>query len=231
MMTFHVLRQNGECPLGGNFYVCSRGMGGFSGCCTSDPCAPGGGCPSEKDRTPGRDSDAPITTTAFATATSTFSVVTKTPSASTLSSSPSSVSTFPTSCDPSRAVEYVTVHSSSSSTAGAVAGSTSGGGMPSAVIAGAAVGGIVLIVVAVVLFVCLKRRRENGIYQAPIYVSPYNNSSETLEHPKAVKTYLGRSWDDIPQLDSSELRTEAGHTWTAPRCFAELLADTMARRL
>lgn len=53
-MPFHEQRQNGECPLGGNFYVCSREMGGFSGCCMSDPCVPGGSCPKEKDRTPGR---------------------------------------------------------------------------------------------------------------------------------------------------------------------------------
>ncbi|KAH7061710.1 hypothetical protein BKA63DRAFT_201014 [Paraphoma chrysanthemicola] len=230
-MTSHVLRQNGECPLGGNFYVCSREMGGFSGCCTADPCAPGGGCPKEKDRTPGRDSAVSTTTTAFATATSTISTVTRSPSASTLSSIPSSVSSFPTSSDPYRAIEYVTVHPSSSSTAGAAPGGAAGVGIPSAVIAGAAVGGVMLILVAVLLFVCLRRRSKKGIYQAPTYISPYNNSSETLEHPKTVKAYLGRSWDDIAQLDSSEVRTEAGHIRTAPRCFAELPADNVARHL
>jgi hypothetical protein len=53
-MSFQLLRRVGDCPVGGVFYTCSPEMGGFSGCCLEDPCRPGGVCPSDKDRTPGR---------------------------------------------------------------------------------------------------------------------------------------------------------------------------------
>jgi hypothetical protein len=86
-----------------------------------------------------------------------------------------------------------------------------------------------LIVVGVILFVCLKRRRNKSIYQAPIYVSPYNTHSDMSEHPKSVKAYL-RSWNEIQQLDSSEIGPEREHARIASRCFAELPAEPVASR-
>jgi hypothetical protein len=53
-MTFDMQKQENTCPLAGTWYKCAVDFGGFSGCCTMDPCFPGGGCPKEKDFTPDR---------------------------------------------------------------------------------------------------------------------------------------------------------------------------------
>lgn len=176
------------------------------------------------------DSATPTTTTAVATVTPTASDVSfRILPASTISSSPSSAAALPNSSDSPRSTAYVTVHPSPSSTSINAPSRASGRSIPSAVIAGAAVGGIMLIVVGVILFVCLKRRRNKSIYQAPIYVSPYNTHSDMSEHPKSVKAYL-RSWNEIQQLDSSEIGPGREHARIASRCFAELPAEPVASR-
>lgn len=53
------VRQNGECPLGGEYYSCQN----FQGCCFVDPCGPGGSCSSKPpgNGSPGRKTTEAIT--------------------------------------------------------------------------------------------------------------------------------------------------------------------------
>ncbi|KAF2026105.1 hypothetical protein EK21DRAFT_103461 [Setomelanomma holmii] len=230
-MTSHLRRQNSECPSGGNFYVCSKEMGGFSGCCTSDPCFSGGGCPKEKDRTPGRESSTIATTSAVATPSFQSSDGTaRILPVSTIASSPSALATVSsTSSNAPQLTAYVTVHPSLSPSPTGVP-PASDPGIPSAAIAGAAVGAVILIALGIIVFVCCKRRRKRSIHQAPIYVSPYNSSdSDMSEHPKLVKAYMRNPWNEIQQLDSSEVGPRR-HGRIGSRCFAELPAEPVTRR-
>jgi hypothetical protein len=242
-MTFDMRRQDGTCPLGGTWYKCAVDLGGFSGCCTMDPCLPGGGCPEEKDLTPGRSRftlspdmaqleltqsiDAPTSTkgsttpTASSFQTSDVSFV-KLPIPTTSSSQVPSSTIVSTTAS-------VAVNDQPSDTPNRSSSPVNGRPLPLAAIIGAAVGAIVLLGLVLFLLVCLRRRKHRGVYQAPIYVSPYNTGCDMSQksasswEPKARKSSLG-----IQQLDSRGIGGPRYMADDALRCFAELPGEPVA---
>ncbi|KAF1911533.1 hypothetical protein BDU57DRAFT_524058 [Ampelomyces quisqualis] len=221
-------RQDGTCPSGGTFYKCAREVGGFSGCCLNDPCFPGGFCSEDKDRLPGRFSSTLTTLTSAATTTakesgvmppvSTLSLPTVVPSTAVAagnSESPHSIPLPTTTERPKEIAANIPVHASPEA-------------LPIAAITGAAVGGLVLIILGVLLLLCLRRRKHKNIYEAPVYVSPFNTSSDMAQQSR---TLAGNECHRIQQLDSGNNGLFAGRGTASLRHFAELPAEPILRRM
>jgi hypothetical protein len=244
-------RQIDDCPFGGSFYKCSVEFGGFSGCCTTEPCSRGGTCPKENDRTPGRSEFLP----AYMTYDNTRTDSSVTPSLTTLPTRATSASKeaeatlailpvsniapvetstrsalITNSSDRPLSTAYVTVSHQPSATSFAIPGSTELRRIPIAVIAGAAVGALVLLALAVFLFRCCKRRKQKSIYQAPVYVSPYNSNDGYMSQ-KARFSHSANiaSFDGVQQLDGRGVGKPQNSCSTASRCFAKLPAEPVVR--
>jgi hypothetical protein len=80
---------------------------------------------------------------------------------------------------------------------------------------------------------CLKRRRQQkSIYQAPLYISPYNSSgSFTPQKSPVYKFELRRSCEEIQQLDSRSIAVPKNLDNGWPRRFAELAAEPLDRHV
>ncbi|EAT87935.1 hypothetical protein HBI56_093280 [Parastagonospora nodorum] len=204
-MADHSRRQDTSCRFGGTWYRCSSDFGGFSGCCTMDPCSRAGGCPKEKDMTPGRNTLAATRSATTTTASSRVSEASfvKLPIPSTSYPRPTTASYFAAgTTDTTLATAYVTLDHVPSATSSHTAGPTSNS-LPIAAIFGVAIGGVALIGLAVFLFMCRRRRKQKNIYQAPIYVSPFNTNSNMYQ--KRDGTY--RSSLRGPSFDTQDLST------------------------
>jgi hypothetical protein len=100
--------------------------------------------------------------------------------------------------------------------------------LPIAAIAGAAVGGLVLLVLGVLLLLYVRCRKYKNIYQAPIYISPFNASCDMAQESRISPR---KDHDHIEQLDSRDTRLLAEGGTASLRYFAELPAEPIARRL
>ncbi|KAH7379107.1 hypothetical protein DE146DRAFT_586885, partial [Phaeosphaeria sp. MPI-PUGE-AT-0046c] len=187
-----------NCPYGGVFYKCSTILGGFTGCCLTDPCLSSrGGCPEEKDRTPDRYTPSPSTGTTSST------VVPQDPSASfvklpiSIEPVPPASSNTPLATSSTISIplassntllatprysltESATLGAKSNSpgeTAAGISGHHTPKAFATAMIVSAIIGGIVFISLGIFLWVVM-RRKNRSVYQAPIYVSPFNTSSD-----------------------------------------------------
>jgi hypothetical protein len=127
---------------------------------------------------------------------------------------------------------YVTVSHQPSATSLSRSDSTSSRSLPLATIAGAAVGGSVLVALIIVILICLRRRRkQKSIYQAPIYISPYNSSRSFMPQKSPVyKAELRRSCGEIQQLDSRSIGVPRNLGNDSSRRFAELAVEPLTRR-
>jgi hypothetical protein len=133
--------------------------------------------------------------------------------------------------DGSRTTQYVTVSHQPSATSTVLPSSINQRSLPVATIAGAAVGGLVLITLIIFLLICFRRRKRKNIYQAPIYISPYNTTSSVRSQklPIVYKTDLRRSCDQIQQLDSTNVDGTRSMARDSARRFAELAAEPVMR--
>jgi hypothetical protein len=176
----------------------------------------------------------PTLTTIITRATSkeaeiTFAILPVSPIAPFQSSTKSTLTT--SSSDRSLSTAYVTVTYQPSATSLAIPVPAESRRIPIAVIAGAAVGALVLIALAVFLFLCCKRRKHKSIYQAPIYVSPYNNNNSDMSQ-KSRFPYKAKfaTFHGVQQPDSREVGKPRNSRSTASRYFAELPGEPVVRR-
>ena len=129
------------------------------------------------------------------------------PSIPTTTSSQSPSMTAATSCsDDAQPTAYTTAAAHPSSTASSGPSRLSSKSVPIAAIAGGVGGVVALIAIGLFLLVCIKRRNRKNVYQAPIYVSPYNTDSDTSPTFNSVeKREMRRSYNEAPQLDGREV--------------------------
>ena len=80
--------------------------------------------------------------------------------------------------------------------------------LPAVAIVGIAVGGAVLIGLAVLLLICRRRRKQKNIYQAPIYVSPFNTSSDMSQKGDGI--YKANLWG--PSFNTHDLKKQDSGT-------------------
>jgi hypothetical protein len=90
--------------------------------------------------------------------------------------------------------------------------------LPVVAIVGIAVGGAVLVGLAVLLLICRRHRKQKNIYQAPIYVSPFNTSSDMSQKGDGI--YKANLWG--PSFNTHDLKkqdsgTHGGATASSPR--------------
>lgn len=143
----------------------------------------------------------PATATTAAARVSDASFV-KLPMPTTMSPQPTTASALTTgTTGATLPTAYVTIDrvpsATSSHTPGAIPNS-----LPVVAIVGIAVGGVILIGLAVLLLICRRRRKQKNIYQAPIYVSPFNTSSDMSQ--KGDGAYKANLWG--PSFDTQDLR-------------------------
>jgi hypothetical protein len=100
-----------------------------------------------------------------------------------------------------------------------------------AVIVGAVIGVLILIAFGVLLFSCIRGRKHKNIYQAPVYVSPYNIDDNVPQKPRASLDAKCRGiCDDVQQLDSREVQTPRRLRDEVFGNFAELPAEPVMER-
>lgn len=102
--------------------------------------------------------------------------------------------------------------------------------LPLAAVIGAAVGAIVLFGLAIFLLICLRRRKHKSIYQAPIYVSPYNTGSDMSQMSASLYvTKARRSSHEIQTLDGRDIGGPRYNASDASLRFAELPGEPVTR--
>lgn len=247
-------RQQNDCPNGGFWYTCGVEFGGFSGCCTMEPCFIDGGCPKDRDLTPGRckhhiycllpivrarlmchiDKSTSTTATIKVTSSSLSSEVSfaKSPLTTLLPSQSISSAPLITSLeDFTQPTAHATVDHQPSAASSPAPAPKNNSSSSLAYIIGAAIGAVILAVVILLLLRRRRRQKHKNIHQAPIYVSPYNTSSDLSQD--SGNSYHAE-WcgcpSDTQQHHSTAIRGHRiGISEVSLRPCAELPSEPVAR--
>ncbi|KAF2831709.1 hypothetical protein CC86DRAFT_452680 [Ophiobolus disseminans] len=178
-----------------------------------DLCNPGATCPEEKDRTPTRYTPTFTARTIAATTRSRDSEDTSEilPVPTLWPSRSSSDTASPSSTGNAQSTTPITVGHPPITTSTNESHKPNSRPIPIPAISGSMGGIIALIALGVLLLLCRRRQQRKNIYQAPIYVSPYNTDSDMTPPINSFQQRkVQQSCSEVHQPGGREIRTGLG---------------------